>query len=407
MNPPPAPYTHAQARRDVEMQADNRLPASRHPALEDHLATCPDCRAYRQEFLTLEKSLGDLFHTTLPPIEYTPAENQAFAAEVKNTATALRPPWQVPQWLNSLAWGTALTLLMAGMAWILSNTRLEDQPPIEDAPALTLSLSAPPGEQFTFPGNGTPANEVAFSLDSTLLAAAYDDGQISLYQTADQHLTLTFPADPQGVRSLTFASGGRLLTLGKNNATLNIWTSDGTHLQTLTDISGNPQRVGISANSTIQFLRHPNEFIATAQSPWLTPYGQKATPIILPALAGEVVAATLSPDGNLLATGSKSGSIYFWQITVENGQRVGTPLRVLKGHDGPITALAFHPSGTWLVSASSDGTLYVWNVENGSQLYTLLETSSAPLSLAFAPDGSSLAASLQNGTVYLWRAGEE
>ncbi len=406
MNPPPTPYSHAQARRDIEMQADNRLPASRQPALEDHLATCPDCRAYRQEFLTLEKSLSDLFHT-LPTVEYTPAENQAFAAEVKNTAAALRPRWQLPQWLNSLAWGTALALLMVGMAWLLSNTRLEDQPPIEDAPALTLSLEAPPGKQFTFPGNGAPANQVAFSPDGTLLAAAYDDGYVSLYKTTDQQLALTFDADPQGVSSLTFTSSGRLLTLGKNNATLSIWKSDGTHLQTLTDISGNPQRVGISAAGTIQFLRHPNEFIATAQSPWLTPRGQKITPIILPPLAGEVVDATLSPDGNILATGSKSGSIYFWQITVENGQRVGTPLRVLKGHDGPITALAFHPSGTWLVSASSDGTIYVWTVENGNQLYTLLDTASAPLSLAFAPDGASLAASLQNGTVYLWRAGQE
>lgn len=73
-------YTHAHARRDLEMHADGHLPAARQSALETHLAACPDCRAYQEEYLTLEKSLGqslnDLFQTHLPPIEYTPAENQ-------------------------------------------------------------------------------------------------------------------------------------------------------------------------------------------------------------------------------------------------------------------------------------------------------------------------------------------
>lgn len=402
-------YTHAHARRDLEMHADGHLPAARQSALETHLAACPDCRAYQEEYLTLEKSLGqslnDLFQTHLPPIEYTPAENQTFAAEVKETAHALRP-LQIPQWLNSLAWATGLALIMAGMAWILSNTRLEDRPPLEESPALTLSLHAPPGEQFTLPGNGTPANEVAFSPDGTLLATAYDDGHVTLYQTADQQLSLTFTADPQGINSLTFAPNGLLLTLGKNNGTLHVWQTDGTPLQTLTDLPGNPQRVGISATGEIQFLRRPNELLPTVQPAWRTPRGEP-TPILLPPLAGEVVATTLSPDGTLLVTGSKTGSIYFWQITVEDGQRVGTPLRVLKGHTAPLTALAFHPSGEWLVSASQDGMIYVWRVEDGKQLYTLLDTPSIPLSLAFSPDGSALAASLENGLVYLWRGGEE
>lgn len=402
-------YSHPQARHDLESLAP--LSPTRKAQLELHLAACPTCRAYHEEFLALDTALGELLTGNLPPVTYTPAENQAFSTEIQHAAHAFRPLFAIPEWLNSLAWGTALALLMAGMAWILSNTRLEEKPPVEQPPSLTLALNAPPGEALTLPGNGSPANQIAFSPDGTHLAAAYDDGHVTLYQTADQTIALTLDADPQGVNSLLYAPNGLLFTLGKNNGTLKVWQpADGTLIQTLSGLKGNPQRIGLSLTGGIQFLRQPNQLLLntapTVKIPWALTRGQTTTPIILPALAGEVTATTLSPDGIILATGSKSGSIYFWQITLENGQRVGVPLRALKGHTAPLTALAFHPSGDWLVSAASDGTVSVWRVDDGKRLYTLLNAGSTPLSLAFSSDGSALAASREDGMVYLWRAGE-
>lgn len=402
-------YSHAQARHDLASLAP--LTPSRQAQLNAHLAACFTCRAYQEEFLALDQSLEGLFTAHVPTIEYTSTENQAFAADVKTAARALRPIFQIPQWLNSLAWGAALALVMAGMAWLLANTRFEEKPPAEQPASLTLTFDSPPSEPFTFPGEGFPANQVAISPDGSILAAAYDNGQVRLYQTADQQITLTLDADPQGVSSLLFTPNGLLFTLGKGNGTLKVWQpASGTLLQTLTGLSGNPQRVGISLAGGIQFLRRPNELLLTTapvvKIPWARSRGQPGTPIILPALAGEVTATTLSPDGSLLATGSQSGSIYFWQVTVENGQRVGTPLRALKGHSAPLTTLAFHPSGDWLVSAATDGTIYVWRVNDGKQLFPLLNAGSNTISLAFSPDGSALAASRKDGTVYLWRANE-
>ncbi|GAB4579968.1 MAG: hypothetical protein Fur0022_27070 [Anaerolineales bacterium] len=398
---PTSRYSHAQARRDIELQADGLLPSARQAHLETHLAACPDCRTYQQALFTLEKSLGELFQTHLPSVEYTHSENQVFAADVKASAHALRPLLQIPQWFNSLAWGVTLTLLMAGMAWVLANTRLEDRPP-DTSLSLAITLDTPPGTYSTIPGDA-PVNQVAFSPDSQLLGAAYNNGQVILWQTATQETYLTLEADPQRVSSLTFSSRDRLFTLG--NGTLKVWQA-GQLLQTITDIPGNPYRVGISATGAIQFLRHPNEFfLQTATSPWITPRGQAATPIILPTLAGEVVTASLSPDGNILATGSTSGNLYFWQISLENGQRQGTPLRMFKGHTAPITALVFHPHGDWIVSAAADG-VFVWQASDGKLLYRLLEGESGVVSLAFAPNGSALAAALESGMIYLWLAEE-
>ncbi len=404
-------YSHEEARHDLAAQAEGHLPDARLPHLENHLATCADCRAYQGEFLALEKSLGEALQAHLPEVAYSPAENQAFAAHLKTRIPKPRPLFQIPQWLNSLAWGGAVTLLMIGMAWILANTRLEEERP-PDLPdsvlSLALSLTTPPGNRITFAGHGTPSNQVIFSPDSQLLASAYENGQVTLWQIADQTVHLQLDADPQGVASLAFSQNGALLlTLGQGNGTLKVWqAADGQLRQTLPDISGNPHFVGISSSGKIQLLRQPNEFILNATAgvdiPWAIRRGSDHLPIVLPPLAGDVVAASLSPDGTILATGAKSGMITLWEITFEEGHLQGNLLFRMEGHTGAITSLAFHPGGQWLVSAAEDGSARVWRIVDGVSLYTLLQETGVIHSLAFSPNGAALAASLEDGTVVLW-----
>ena len=404
-------YSHTQARLDIEMDLDGLLSPGQQEILHTHLLTCVECRAYYEEFISLEKTLGEIFKASLPEVEYSRAETQQFSREVK-ARYARRPHFNSLQWANSLAWVGAVALMMVGLAWILSNTRLENIPPIESPPSVALSLETPPGIRLTLPGNGQPVNQVAYSTDDRLLAAATDNGQVILWQVADGAQWLTINTGQPGVSSVIFSGGVHLLVLGKENGVLQVWqVSTGQLLQTISNIPGKPHLMGLSATGEIQFLRQPNEFIInTAPSvkvPWATRRGIALTPIILPGLAGEVVTASVSPDGNILATGSKSGVIHFWQITVKNGKREGTLLFALQGHTGPITNLAFQPDGQYLASASEDGTLRVWRVTDGVALYTLTEQTSSIQSIAFSPNGSSLAAALKDGTVYLWMAEEK
>jgi WD40 repeat protein len=411
-------YSHLQARNDIEALVDGLLSTDRQDQLEAHLSACLECLAYQEEFLKLEMSLNQLFQLNVPEIEYTPAENQQFRNQVKAKSDLARTLFQSPQWLHikewmrSLAWGGALTILMVGMAWVLGNTRLEDPPPIDPPLSLALSLSSPPGSRFTLAGYGYPANQVAFSPDGAVLASAYDDGQVALWRVADQESYLTLNADSQSIISLIFAPNGPLLTLGKENSTLKVWEpTDGQLLQTVTDIPGSPLSVGISQTGEIQFRRQPNELILNPRPGvdviWATRQGRDRIPIVLPALAGEVVTTSLSPDGKILATGSKTGMIRFWEIAVQDGYLQGTLLARMEGHTDAITSLTFHPEGQWLVSASEDGTARVWRVSDGAYMYMLLKEDKAILSQAFSPNGTALAISLDDGTVYLWLAQEK
>ena len=122
------PYTHAQARLDIEMALDGLLSSGQQENLHAHLLTCAECRAYHEKFISLERTLGEMFKATLPEVNYSHAETQQFSGEVK-ARYARRPRFNSPQWANSLAWVGAVALMMVGLAWILSNTRFESAPP--------------------------------------------------------------------------------------------------------------------------------------------------------------------------------------------------------------------------------------------------------------------------------------
>ena len=74
-----------------------------------------------------------------------------------------------------------------------------------------------------------------------------------------------------------------------------------------------------------------------------------------------VVAAAVSPDGRLLATGGWDKAITLWSL------ETGKPIRVLSGHTGEIHALAFSPDGRLLVSSGA----YKWEYLEGEDGSTL------------------------------------
>jgi WD40 repeat protein len=99
-----------------------------------------------------------------------------------------------------------------------------------------------------------------------------------------------------------------------------------------------------------------------------------------------VLSLAISPDGQILVSGSADNTIKIWQLST------GEELRTLTGHSESVNSVAISPDGQILVSGSDDKTIEIWQLSTGQKLRTLTGAGSIN-SLAISPDGQILASS--------------
>ena len=116
-----------------------------------------------------------------------------------------------------------------------------------------------------------------------------------------------------------------------------------------------------------------------------------------------------SPDGVALASTwlvkttddffvweNAKGVVILWDVA--NAEKIA----VLEGHSKAITALTYSPDGTLLATGSKDKTIIIWDAQNGNLLKVLQGHSGAINSLAFSSDGNLLYSNALDGTVIIW-----
>jgi hypothetical protein len=113
-----------------------------------------------------------------------------------------------------------------------------------------------------------------------------------------------------------------------------------------------------------------------------------------------VSALAFSPDGTLLACGTRAGRLRL--LRVPGGEK----LHLITAHERMVRQVAFHPDGTVLATSSNDGRVRVWSVPALKQLANFPSADGDTRSLAFSPDGTLLATGMggnQGGMLHLHR----
>jgi WD40 repeat protein len=102
---------------------------------------------------------------------------------------------------------------------------------------------------------------------------------------------------------------------------------------------------------------------------------------------GEICALAVSPDGTLLATGTRDGAIRLWEASNQRS------LTRWQAHEKAVTALAFFPDSRGLLTSGADRTVGRWLVRESSvpQPAGRWPVAAHVSALAVAPDGRAVA----------------
>lgn len=168
--------------------------------------------------------------------------------------------------------------------------------------------------------------------------------------------------ESSGANSVAFSPSGKILVSGHDNGSIVVW-----------DTATGKKLAALGGYQTPMF-----------------PSGSPSQ--------GAINSVAFSPDGKLLASGSRDSEINIWDTATWQ------KLRTLKGIDKAVNSVVFNPDGKILASAGNDAAISLFDVETWEKKRELRGHSDLINSVVFSKDGKFLASGSKDRTIILWDA---
>ena len=212
---------------------------------------------------------------------------------------------------------------------------------------------------------------MAVSPDGRELAVARRGGGLVLLDANTLELRVTLDANVQA-RRLTWSRDGASLSFAADS-TLRRWSrSSGVVEKTFEPDAGTPALVLTAAGSPVAWAEETRVVIADGPQRRVVDVGDGVTSL------------SLSPDGALVAAGTRSGGVHV--IDARNGQ-----LRCrADGHTSVVRSSSFSPDGRTLASASFDLSVRLWDPMSCEALGRLPALHHEAMLVAWSPTGAQV-----------------
>ncbi len=263
-------------------------------------------------------------------------------------------------------------------------------------------LSARINAKQTLLGHNGAISSVTFSLDGQRIVTGSYDLTAKVWDAATAQEIFTLHGHKGFVLSAAFSPDGQRIVTGggewsveKKPGEVKVW--DAATGQLLLDLEGHNYGVW-----SVAFSPDGKRIVSSAGDwgygpgelkVWVAATGQE---ILTLWQAHSVHAATFSPDGTLILTGSDDQTARVWDVAT------GEELLTLKGHVGGVRSVAFSPDGQRIVTGSTDQTAKVWDAVTGQELLSVKGHAGRLTSVAFSSDGTRIATGSEDQTTKVW-----
>ncbi len=219
----------------------------------------------------------------------------------------------------------------------------------------------------------TTIANVEFSPDGEMLATGSRDGSVKIWNIAQGVEITSYVGFPERVHDIEYSPDGEYMMIGLGNA------------GDFPDGSDNP----VDGSAYLWDLRNRTQAqVYGGHSDWTW-------------------AADISPDGNLVASGSGPLSLPASPDDLDATARVwdaasGQQILALSGHSNTVDSVRFTLDGNYLLSASWDGSIRRWDLTDGGEVARYDVPDTRVYMIDLHPDGEHFASASGDGIIRMW-----